>query len=83
MSVIAYNVDGINSVIQDGYNGLLCETNSDQLAEAVLRLHDDETLKNTIIRNGLNTVREKYSVNESVYKLINLYLLSLKNKHDK
>lgn len=83
VSVIAYNVDGINSVIQDGYNGLLCETNSDQLAEAVLRLHDDETLKNTIIRNGLNTVREKYSVNESVYKLINLYLLSLKNKHDK
>jgi len=71
--IVAYNSVGVRSVIQDGYNGLLCDPTSEQLANAVLRLEKDRSLKDAIIDNGLKTVRALYSMDESLASLLQLY----------
>ena len=71
--VVAYNVKGIDSVVRNGYNGILCDMTSAQLAAAVLKLHADRTLKHTIVNNGFESLRTTYSMDDSLNKLIHLY----------
>ncbi|MBC8488139.1 MAG: glycosyltransferase family 4 protein [Bacteroidetes bacterium] len=60
--VIGSNVGGIPDVIQDGYNGFLVpEKSSDELAKRIIKLLSDKKLTTKFRRNGLKTVREKFS----------------------
>lgn len=71
--VVAYNAKGIDSVVRNGYNGILCDMTSAQLAAAVLKLHADRTLKRAIVNNGFESLRTTYSMDDSLNKLIHLY----------
>lgn len=71
--VVAYNVEGINSVIKDEYNGLLCAPNSISLAQKVLYLLNNKKLCEKIINNGLSTLSNEYSTETLINKLISLY----------
>ena len=56
--VIATRVEGIPYFIQNRSNGLLIPpADAGAIFQAVLRLMDDETLRNQIIEGGLKTVR--------------------------
>ena len=56
---IGTRVGGIPDVIQDGENGLLIEPkNSDQIAEAIIKLLTDKELRERLAKRGLETCRK-------------------------
>ncbi len=51
--IVASNSGGIPQVIQDGYNGLLCEEkNVEQLSDKLNSVLTDETLRNRLLQGG-------------------------------
>lgn len=51
--VVATNVGGIPEIVEDGVSGILVEKdNPKQLADAVVKVLEDEELRKTIIENG-------------------------------
>lgn len=66
-AVIATQVNGSKEVIEHGKNGLLIKPQCPQLlADAIIRLEQDKTLKKTIEENARRTVFEKYNVTRTV-----------------
>jgi phosphatidylinositol alpha-mannosyltransferase len=59
--VIASDIQGYRTVIKDGDNGILVPPrNPDALAAAIEKIHNDQSLRKRLIRNGLESV-QKYS----------------------
>lgn len=57
--IVASNSGGIPQVIQDGYNGLLCdEKNVEQLSEKINRILMDETLRADLLQGGREFVEQ-------------------------
>lgn len=72
--VIATNVGGIPEVIVDGKSGILVEPkDAVALAEAMQRVAYDKDLRVRLGNQGRKIVREKFSWEENIKKLINLY----------
>lgn len=72
LPVIASNVDGIPNVIQNEYNGILCDCNEKmQFVNSIIRVMNDEKLKNKISRNGSIVAKKNFSIERVV------------NEHDK
>lgn len=75
-AIIASRVDGTAEVITDGENGILINPADmeDELAQSIIRLAKDESLRKTIAENALGSVRNRYNVqmmtrqNEAVYR---------------
>jgi len=62
LPVIGSNVGGIPDIISDGETGLLATPKDpDDLARKIIRLLSDETLRKSLIKNGLNLVRNNFS----------------------
>jgi glycosyltransferase involved in cell wall biosynthesis len=55
--VIASNIPGIRSVIKDGYNGILIKPTSKNIAKAVEKLIKKPGLRNKLVKNGLEEVK--------------------------
>ncbi|MDD6318233.1 MAG: glycosyltransferase family 4 protein [Succinatimonas hippei] len=52
--VVASRVGGIPDLVEDGRSGLLIEKgDSDALANAILKLHDDKELRDRLVKGGL------------------------------
>lgn len=72
--VIASNVVGLNEVVNDKKNGLLFEPqNMKDMSKKIELLYENSNLRNEIIKNGLETVKnyslEKYLLNlNSIYR---------------
>jgi len=61
LPVISTPVSGITEVIQHNHNGLLVpERNVKQLANSILGIINNQSLRNTICYNGLYTILEKF-----------------------
>jgi glycosyltransferase involved in cell wall biosynthesis len=61
-AVIATNVDGVGEVVEDGVTGLLVEPeNPRALADAMLKLHADPTLRRRLADNALARVSHDFS----------------------
>jgi glycosyltransferase involved in cell wall biosynthesis len=73
LPVIGTNVTGIREVIEDGENGILCDTDSGMIKQAIIRLMEDEALKKRLGENARKTIEEKYSLNKLIDKEIELY----------
>jgi len=72
--VVATNVGGISSVIEDNVNGILTEPSKPELlAEAVLRLLGDETLCARMAASGRETAVRKFSIAEMADKTEGVY----------
>lgn len=72
--VIASNVDGINEIVQNQYNGLLIEpNNTDHLVTAVLMLNEQAELAETLIKNGYQTVKTAYAADHFQRQLTTVY----------
>ena len=62
LPVITTKSGGPEEIISDGFNGLLVDINSpDQIVNAIQRLTKDKILKDKIIKNAINSVKEKYT----------------------
>jgi len=69
LPIVATNVGGIPEIVTDGENGFLTESkNSKQLAEKILLLLKDESLRRRISENNLIKVR-KYDISRVLFKL--------------
>ena len=74
MPVVATKVGGIPEVIEDGKDGILVEPeNPDELAEAILRLLEDDGLRSLISLNAYKKIKRKYSIERYTKDLLNLY----------
>jgi glycosyltransferase involved in cell wall biosynthesis len=70
--IIATSVGGVPNIIKDSENGLLVPpAKPEAMAEAILRLINDEELRIKLIKNGLETVRE-YTLEKQRVRIINI-----------
>jgi glycosyltransferase involved in cell wall biosynthesis len=72
MPVIGTNVKGINEVIEHGKNGILCNTDSNSIRNAIINLMGDETLKQNLGENARKTIVEDYSLDNLAKKELGL-----------
>jgi glycosyltransferase involved in cell wall biosynthesis len=72
--VVAMNVGGISEIIESGKSGLLVDNRSaDELARAVVRLAEDVALRECIVKEGRNRVREAFSEEQMLRKTFEVY----------
>lgn len=75
-TVIATAVDGNVEMVQDGYNGLLIDSENlqQELTQGLLRLCQDDVMRRTLSANAIASIYNKYNVstlvekNEAVYE---------------
>ena len=72
LPVIGTNIIGTREVIKDGENGILCETDSDSIRQAIIRLMEDEELKKQLGENARKTIIQDYSLDHLVNKELEL-----------
>jgi glycosyltransferase involved in cell wall biosynthesis len=81
LPIVATDVGGTAEAIIDGTSGLLVPpANSEKLAEKILTLLNDESLGQTLARNGLVKVKEEFSASSVAERFENLYLKLLTDK---
>lgn len=72
--LISCNVGGVPEVIEDGYNGILVTpADSTALRQAIIRLADDKSLRETMGRNSLRRVETVFSTASIVKKMHNIF----------
>jgi len=73
-AIVASAVDGTKGLIKTGENGLLVNPrNPQQLAEAILLLHHDEDLRNSLGYNAGRTIKDHYNVKKMTTEVENIY----------
>jgi len=66
-AVVATNVGGNSELIQDGFNGILVDKeNKDDLKNALLDLINDPDRRTTMGQNGLQRVRNRFSMERMI-----------------
>lgn len=71
-AVVMTDMPGAKEYAKDGFNCLLCERgNPNDFADKILKILDDENLRNLISLNGINT-SSHYNWKNTVEKLINV-----------
>jgi glycosyltransferase involved in cell wall biosynthesis len=72
LPVVGTNVRGINDIIKNNYNGILCKESGRQIASAIQRIVEDNKVRSRLRKNSVKSVK-KYSfdsVMNQVYGLI-------------
>ncbi len=72
LPVIGTNIAGIQEVIEDGENGILCDTDSGSIQQAIKRMMADEKLKKRLGENARKTIVEDYSLDYLMEKELEL-----------
>ncbi len=72
--VVSFDIDGASEVVLNNETGFLVEPkNSEQLAEAIIKLINDQKLRERFGENGYNLVRENWSQEKMVDDLELIY----------
>lgn len=64
LPVVGTDVVGINEIVDNGENGLLCDTDSASLRETIAELMQDEAAKSRLGTNARQEIVENYSLAE-------------------
>ena len=65
--VIATRSEGAREILEDGVTGKLLSTgNPEELADAIMWLHDDEEKRRSFVAHALEVVREKFALESMV-----------------
>jgi glycosyltransferase involved in cell wall biosynthesis len=79
--IVTTNVGGIENVVKSNDTALLCSTfNPDSFADMLLKLTENEALRQKISQNGWQHVKEKYHYTRLVADMEHLYSKLLINK---
>lgn len=73
LPVIGNDVEGINEVITNNFNGLLCKNNAESIRNAVDFLFTDIDLKNNLGKNARETIIKDFSLDSVLRKEIEVY----------
>ncbi len=72
--VVASDVDGLRSIIENNKNGILVEyNNKEELANQIVRLLKTPLLRKKFSKNGLKTVKEKFDMDRIALKTVKMY----------
>jgi len=71
--VVAFNVSAINEVVKNNETGLLVKPDSYELANAILSLLSDKSLREKMGRSGREFVSKKFSWNICAQKMLQIY----------
>lgn len=72
--VIATKLGGIPEMVNDRYNGFLCEVDKENLAEKILHVYNNRKKLEYIKRNAIKTVKEDFSLKNQIKELENIYM---------
>lgn len=82
-TIIATAVDGTKEVVQNEYNGLFIEPrNPDDLANAILKVAANKTMREALAVNAFNTITEDFNIKQMVVKIENIYSGLFAKKND-
>ncbi len=70
---IGSDVSGINDTIEDGKNGIICQTDVESIRRALVLLSGDTNLRETLGENARATIIGKYSFEKTVEKELSVY----------
>jgi len=70
--VVGYDGGGTSELIQNNFNGLLYLGGPRELADKISLLIKDELLYNTVLKNGLSSVSENYTIEVYSNRFLNL-----------
>jgi glycosyltransferase involved in cell wall biosynthesis len=74
-ATVATNVGGVSDVVEDGVTGLLVPSKQSRaLAGAILRLLQDDALRETLGKRAMASVYPKYDVSRLIEDTKSLYL---------
>ena len=80
LPVIGSSAGGIPDFLKDGETGLICEKeNSEDLAEKIMRLLEDENLRLKLAENGRKLVEEKYNWGKIASEMEEIYYETVNN----
>ena len=78
---VAFNVDGVPEIIKDGYNGFLVNPKDvNQLADKIIKYIDNRELIELHGKNGRNFVNGKWSIEDMVNKVDEVYQILIQEK---
>lgn len=78
---VAFNVDGVPEIVKDGYNGFLVKPrDANQLADKIIKYIDNRELIKLHGQNGRNFVNGKWSIENMVNKVDEIYQILIKEK---
>lgn len=72
LPVVGTKIDGTKEVIEHGKNGILCDTDSSSIRDAIITLVHDEALKCKLGENARITIVDSYSLDRLVEKELQL-----------
>jgi glycosyltransferase involved in cell wall biosynthesis len=72
-AVICTDVGGVKDVVNDGYNGMVCDQHPIQFAQKLGELATNTGLRNMLASNGKKSALENYSYNRLVKETEDLY----------
>lgn len=79
--VIGSDVIGINEVIRNGYNGILCKYGDCQaLNEAIIKILTDQTIRDKFVKNSFSVLKSKYNLRKQAENHLRLYKSICDNK---
>jgi len=73
LPVIGNDVEGINEVVVNNFNGLLCKKDADSIRETIDFLFKDIDLKNNLAKNARETIIKDFSLNSVLKKEFEIY----------
>ena len=71
--VVAFNVSAINEVVKNNLTGFLVKPNSNELANAIMSLLSDKSLREKMGRSGREFVSNNFSWNICAQKMFQVY----------
>lgn len=71
--VVAFNVSGVSEAVRNGETGLLVKPNSEELAEAILRLLSDASMRKKMGFKGREFVKQNFTWDICAEKITQVY----------
>jgi len=75
LPAIGTKIDGTKEVIEHGKNGILCDTDSKSIRQAIIHLMEEEGLKQSLGANARKTIEQRFSLEKLLDKELELYSL--------
>ncbi len=70
--IISTKAGGVEDIIKDGVNGLLCDNNPESVSSAIEKISNPD-LRESLIHNSEDTVRENFDLDKNMIKIEQIF----------